>query len=61
MSLDYDTLETLRQNHPAWRLLASPNAVLMASFFQKAFVEHNVRVIPQADLTPATEKALNNR
>jgi hypothetical protein len=58
MSLDYDTLETLRQNHPAWRLLASPNAVLMASFFQKAFVEHNVRVIPQADLVEALEDQL---
>ena len=43
MALDYQTLEALRQNHPAWRLLASPLAPLIASFFQKVFVEPNIR------------------
>ncbi len=58
MPLDYSTLETLRQNHPAWRLLASPHAPLMASFFQKVFVDKNARVIPLADLVEALEDEL---
>jgi len=58
MPLDYTTLDALRQNHPAWRLLASPHAPLMASFFQKVFVDKNARVIAQADLVEALEDAL---
>lgn len=58
MALDYQTLEALRQNHPAWRLLASPHAPLIASFFQKVFVEPNIRIIPQADLVEALEDEL---
>ncbi|MDA3869554.1 MAG: DUF3375 family protein, partial [Gammaproteobacteria bacterium] len=55
MHFDYTTLEALRQNHPAWRLLASPHAPLMASFFQQVFVDKNARVIAQADLAEALE------
>jgi len=58
MPLDYQTLDALRQNHPAWRLLASPHAPLMASFFSKVFVEQNVRVMAQADLVEALEDEL---
>jgi flagellar motility protein MotE (MotC chaperone) len=58
MPLDYETLDTLRQNHPAWRLLVSPHAPLMASFFQKAFVDNNVREVSQADLVEALEDEL---
>ena len=58
MSVDFQTLEALRQNHPAWRLLASPHAPLIASFFQKVFVEPNVRILPQADLVEALEDEL---
>ncbi|MEJ2532951.1 MAG: DUF3375 domain-containing protein [Halioglobus sp.] len=58
MALDYEMLEALRQNHPAWRLLASQNAALMASFFQKVFIEHNIRVISQSDLVEALEDEL---
>ena len=58
MALDYQTLEALRQNHPAWRLLASPHAPLIASFFQKVFVEPNIRIIAQADLVEALEDEL---
>ncbi len=58
MSLDYQTLEALRQNHPAWRLLASPHAPLIASFFQLVFIDKNVRVMPQADLVEALEDEL---
>lgn len=58
MAQDYQTLEAMRQNHPAWRLLASPHAPLMVSFFQKVFLERNVRVMPQADLTEALDDVL---
>ena len=34
MSLDYSTLDLLRQSHPAWRLLRSEHAPLVASFLQ---------------------------
>jgi len=58
MPLDYQTLETLRQNHPAWRLLTSPHAPLMASFFQKVFIDKNVRIMSQADLVEILEDEL---
>ncbi|MFT5133368.1 MAG: flagellar motility protein MotE (MotC chaperone) [Gammaproteobacteria bacterium] len=58
MPLDYQTLEALRQNHPAWRLLTSPHAPLLASFFQKTFVDKNARIIPQANLVEALEDEL---
>lgn len=58
MSSDYQTLEALRQNHPAWRLLASPHAPLMVSFFQKVFLERNARVLDQSDLIEALEDEL---
>jgi cellobiose-specific phosphotransferase system component IIB len=35
MSLDYSTLEYLRQNNPAWRLLRSDHAALVTSFLQR--------------------------
>lgn len=58
MSLDYATLDTLRRNHPAWRLLDSPHAPLVASFLQQAFVAPNVRVMAQADLVERLEDVL---
>jgi len=58
MALNYQTLEALRQNHPAWRLLTSPHAPLMASFFQKVFIDKNVRIISQADLVETLEDEL---
>lgn len=58
MSLDFNTLELLRQNHPAWRLLNSPHAPLIASFLQRVFIAPNERVIAQADLVEALEDNL---
>ncbi|MFU8787634.1 MAG: DUF3375 domain-containing protein [Methylobacter sp.] len=58
MSLDYATLELLRQNHPAWRLLNSPHAPLIASFLHRVFIAPNVRVMAQADLAEALEDEL---
>lgn len=58
MSLDYVTLDLLKQNHPAWRLLNSPHAPLIASFLHRVFVAPNQRLIAQADLTEALEDEL---
>jgi hypothetical protein len=58
MSLDYNTLNVLRQNHPAWRLLNSPHAPLVVSFLQRVFIQPNERVITQADLVEALEDDL---
>ena len=58
MSLDFNTLDLLRQNHPAWRLLSSPHAPLVASFLHRVFIKPNERVIVQADLVEKLEDEL---
>ncbi len=58
MSLDLNTLDLLRQNHPAWRLLSSPHAPLVVSFLHRVFVKPNERVIAQADLVEKLEDEL---
>lgn len=58
MSLDYATLDILRQSHPAWRLLRSDHAPLIASFLQRIFITPNIRVMTQADLAEALEDEL---
>ena len=58
MSLDFNTLDFMRQNHPAWRLLNSPNAPLVASFLHRAFIDPNERIIAQADLVEKLEDVL---
>jgi hypothetical protein len=58
MNLDYFTLDLLRQSHPAWRLLRSDHASLVASFLQRTFITPNVRVMSQADLAEALEDEL---
>ncbi|MCF8080589.1 MAG: DUF3375 domain-containing protein [Desulfobacterales bacterium] len=58
MTLNYTTLELLRRNHPAWRLLRSDHAPMMAGFFHRVFVAANVRFMAQADLVEALEDEL---
>jgi hypothetical protein len=58
LSIDYGTLDLLRLNHPAWRLLRSDHAPLVASFLQRVFITPNVRVMAQADLSEALEDEL---
>lgn len=58
MSLDYNTLNLLRHNHPAWRLLISPQAPLVAGFLHRVFIAPNVRTMAQADLAEALEDEL---
>jgi hypothetical protein len=58
MGFSYTTLDLLRQSHPAWRLLRSDHAPLVASFLHRVFVVPNVRVMVQADLAEALEDEL---
>jgi hypothetical protein len=53
VSLDYAELDQLRRTHPAWRLLRSDHAPLLASFLHRVFIEPNIRLIGQADLAEA--------
>lgn len=53
IKLDYPTLDALRRQHPAWRLLVADHAPLIASFLQRVFVVPNVRVMAQSDLVEA--------
>lgn len=48
--MDFETLERLRQGHPAWRLLKADNAVLVTSFLHRTFVKPNVRSVSEAEL-----------
>jgi flagellar motility protein MotE (MotC chaperone) len=58
MPLDHQTLEALRQRHPAWRLLCSDHAALLASFLERVFITPNQRSIAQAELAEALEDDL---
>lgn len=58
MALDYATLELIRQNHPAWRLLCAHHAPLVAGFLHRVFIMPNVRNLSQADLVEALEDEL---
>lgn len=58
MTLDFATLDALRNHHPAWRLLRSDHAPLVASFLHRVFVAPNVRVMAAADLAEALEDEL---
>lgn len=58
MTYDFATLDALRARHPAWRLLRSDHAPLIASFLHRAFVAANVREMAAADLAEALEDEL---
>ena len=49
--MDYHTLEGLRRNHPAWRLLAADHAPLIVSFLHKTYLQPNIRVLAQSELS----------
>lgn len=58
MPFDFATLDILRNHHPAWRLLRSDHAPLVASFLHRVFVLPNVRVMAAVDLAEALEDEL---
>jgi Protein of unknown function (DUF3375) len=58
MRLDFATLQALRQQHPAWRLLVAEHAPLIASFLHRVYIAPNVRVLAQSDLVEALNDTL---
>jgi len=63
LTLRFRRSEPRRPRHPArpppaWRLLASLHAPLVAGFMHRAFVAPNVRVMSEADLAEALEDEL---
>jgi len=58
MPFDLATLENLRRQHPAWRLLLADSAPLVAAFLQRSFVQPNVRAMAQAQLAASLEDTL---
>jgi len=57
-ALSFDLLESMRQHHPAWKLLRSDHAPLIASFLHTVFLESNERFIGEAEMVEALEDAL---
>jgi hypothetical protein len=58
LPLDHATLDALRRQHPAWRLLLADSAPLVVSFLHRVFVAPNVRTMRQSDLAEALEDDL---
>jgi hypothetical protein len=56
--LDHDTLELLRRNHPAWRLLRAEHAALVVSFLHRTFIVPNVRASSAQELTSRLDDQL---
>ncbi|PVY76852.1 uncharacterized protein DUF3375 [Tamilnaduibacter salinus] len=58
MPLDFRTASQLRHHHPAWRLLLADHSPLIASFLDAAFIEPNVRTMPESRLQARLEDHL---
>ena len=56
--MDYRTLQTLRQRHPAWRLLLADHAPLIVSFLHDTYIRPNVRTLSQPELAARLEDHL---
>lgn len=58
MALDYETLDSLKRLHPAWKLLRSDHAPLVASFFHRVFIQGGQRTVGVAELNGRLEDEL---
>jgi flagellar motility protein MotE (MotC chaperone) len=56
--VNFDEISSLRKHSPAWRLLRADNAPLMLSFFEKVFVDGNIRSISGPDLVSRLDDEL---
>lgn len=56
--MDHDDIESLRQRHPAWRLLRAGNAALVLSFLGSHFVQDNRGGVPAGELAAALDDHL---
>lgn len=57
MDFSYEALEQLRR-HPAWRLLRSKHAPLVAGFLHRAFIQQNNRMLAESALAERLEDEL---
>lgn len=57
--MDHDTLDRMRQSHPAWRVLVADHAPLILSFFLLSFIQPNRRAIPAPELTAQLDAYLD--
>jgi len=56
--VNYDEIEHLRANHPAWSLLRSGNVSLVLSFLSRVFVEQSAGAIPGSELAGTLDDEL---
>jgi len=56
--MDYETTETLRRTHPAWRLLGADHAPLIVAFLHRTFIATNARTLGQPELISRLEDFL---
>lgn len=56
--LNHDTLDVLRKGHPGWRLLCSDHSFLVVAFLNRTFINPNVHIISESDLSEALEDEL---
>ena len=56
--MDFHYLQTLRRMHPAWRLLASAHAPMVAAFLHRSFIEPNQRTVSEQELSSRLEDFL---
>jgi hypothetical protein len=55
---DYHALDSLRRQHPAWRLLIADHAPLIISILHRHFIEPNTRAIARDELIAKAEDEL---
>ncbi|MAS10383.1 DUF3375 domain-containing protein [Salinisphaera sp.] len=56
--MDFDQLQYLRRQHPAWRLLAADHAPLIVGFLHHTFIAPNIRAVGEAGLVAALDDYL---
>ncbi len=59
--MDFDAIESLRERHPAWRLLRADNSALVLSFLGRFFVENNHGATAASTLIAALDDELYAR
>ncbi len=58
--MDHDSLDRLRQAHPAWRILVADHAPLVLSFLTLAFIQPNRRAIPAPEIAAHLDAYLDH-
>jgi hypothetical protein len=56
--MDHDHLESMRQHHPAWRLLRADSAAFVAAVLHRVFVVRNARTLSEEQLLEAVDDEL---